>query len=86
MGQLSRRTRSNILGDINALIGIETVHPFYPDLAPALSLDFSHHDRLGTIGDTNFYDIPENLPILAFMYDGGPAGQFFGDAFSPFLS
>src|ERR1700722_11397112 len=25
----------NILGDINALIGIETVHPFYPDLAGA---------------------------------------------------
>ena len=72
----------NILGDINALIGIETVHPFYPDLAGA---QLASAIDVGTIGDTNFYDIPENLPILAFMYDGGPAGQFFGDAFSPFL-
>jgi hypothetical protein len=72
----------NILGDINAIIGMQTVHPFYPDFTPdqlASAID------VGTIGDTNFYDIPENLPILAFMYDGGPVGQFFGDAFSPIL-
>jgi hypothetical protein len=73
---------TNILGDINALIGIDTVHPFYPDLTSA---QLASAIDVGTIGDTNFYDIPENLPILAFMFDGGPAGQFFGDVFSPFL-
>jgi hypothetical protein len=72
---------SNILGDINALIGIETVHGFYPDLTTE---QLASVINLGTIGDTNFYYIPENLPILAFMFDGGPAGQFFGDFFSPF--
>jgi hypothetical protein len=73
---------TNILGDINALVGIDTVHPFYPDLTFA---QLASAIDVGTIGDTNFYDIPENLPILAWMFDGGPAGQFFGDAFSPFL-
>lgn len=72
----------NILGDVNALVGIDTVHPFYPDLTSA---QLASAIDVGTIGDTNFYGIPENLPILAFMYDGGPAGQFFGDVFSPFL-
>jgi hypothetical protein len=71
---------TNILADINALIGIVTVHPFYPtytedQLASAIDV--------GTIGDTHFYDIPENLPILQFMFNGGTAGQFFGDFFSP---
>jgi hypothetical protein len=27
--------------------------------------------------------IPQNLPILQFMFNGGTAGQFFGDFFSP---
>jgi hypothetical protein len=72
----------NILGDINALIGIDTVHGFYPDLTGA---QLASAIDVGTIGQTNFFDIPENLPILAWMFDGGPAGQFFGDAFSPFL-
>jgi hypothetical protein len=47
----------NILGDINALTVIQTVHPFYPDLTTeqlASAID------VGTIGDTSFYDIPEN--------------------------
>jgi hypothetical protein len=73
---------TNILGLINALIGIDTVHPFYPDLTGA---QLASAIDVGTIGQTNFFDIPENLPILAWMFDGGPAGQFFGDAFSPFL-
>jgi hypothetical protein len=70
----------NILADINALIGIVTVHPYYPAYTPeqlAATID------IGTIGDTNFYMIPENLPILQFMCNGGTAGQFFGDFFSP---
>ncbi len=72
----------NILGDLNAIVGIETVHPFYPDLTPA---QLASAIPVGTIGDSHFFDIPENLPLLAFMYDGGPAGQVFGDAFSPFM-
>lgn len=71
---------TNILAVVNALIGIATVHGFYPDytadqLAGAINV--------GTIGGANFYMIPENLPILQFMYNGGTAGQFFGDFFSP---
>ena len=71
---------TNILAVINALIGIVTVHPYYPDytaeqLASAINV--------GTIGDANFYMIPQNLPILQFMFNGGTAGQFFGDFFSP---
>ncbi|MEB3019888.1 PE-PPE domain-containing protein [[Mycobacterium] crassicus] len=74
------RDPTNILAVINALIGITTVHPYYPDysadqLAAAINI--------GTIGDANFFMIPENLPILQFMYNGGIPGQFFGDFFSP---
>lgn len=77
---------SNILADINALIGIDTVHPYYPDPTPGVNLDTNDLINLGSIGDTNFYDIPAPLPMLAFMYDGGPAGQFFYDLFNPYLS
>jgi hypothetical protein len=77
---------SNILADINALIGIETVHPYYPDPTPGVNLDTANMIDLGTIGATQFYDIPAPLPMLAFMYDGGPAGQFFYDVFNPYLS
>jgi PE-PPE domain len=75
---------SNIFADINALIGIETVHPYYPDPTPGVNLDTTNMIDLGTIGNTTFYDIPAPLPTLAFMYDGGPAGQFFYDSFSPY--
>jgi PE-PPE domain len=74
---------SNLWADLNALIGIETVHPYYPDPDPGVNLDTTNMIDLGTIGSTNFYAIPAPLPALAFMYDGGPAGQFFYDAFSP---
>lgn len=80
------RDPTNILADINALIGIQTVHPYYPDPTPGMNLDVNHVIDLGTIGDTHFYDIPAPLPILAFMYDGGPAGRFFYDAFNPWMS
>src|ERR1700722_2075477 len=75
---------SNIFADINALIGMETVHPYYPDPTPGVNLDTTNMIDLGTIGNTTFYDIPAPLPTLAFMYDGGPAGQFFYDSFSPY--
>ena len=77
---------TNILADINALIGIVTVHPYYPDPTPGVNLDINNEIDLGTIGNTHFYDIPAPLPVLAFMYDGGPAGLFFYDAFDPYLS
>ncbi|MBS9533878.1 PE-PPE domain-containing protein [Mycobacterium sp. M1] len=71
---------TNILAVINALIGIETVHGFYPSYTPD---ELASAVNIGTIGDANFYMIPENLPILQFMFNGGTAGQFFGDFFSP---
>ncbi|HEU4360294.1 MAG TPA: PE-PPE domain-containing protein [Mycobacterium sp.] len=74
--------QTNILAVINALIGIVTVHGFYPAYTPdqvASAID------IGSIGDASFYMIPQNLPILQFMYNGGTAGQFFGDLFSPWL-
>jgi PE-PPE domain len=77
---------SNIFADVNALIGIETVHPYYPDPTPGVNLDTLDIIPLGSIGDTTFYDIPAPLPILAFLYDGGPAGHFFYDSFSPFAT
>jgi len=75
---------SNLFADINALVGIQTVHPFYPDPTPGVNLDTTHMIDLGTIGNAHFFDIPAPLPTLAFMFDGGPAGQFFYDFFAPF--
>jgi PE-PPE domain len=77
---------SNLWADLNALIGIETVHPYYPDPTPGVNLDTNDIIPLGSIGDDNFYAIPAPLPTLAFMYDGGPAGQFFYDLFSPYAT
>jgi hypothetical protein len=77
---------SNLFADINALIGIETVHPYYPDPTPGVNLDTNHMIDLGTIGQTHFYDIPAPLPTLAFLYDGGPAGHFFYDSFAPYAT
>jgi hypothetical protein len=77
---------SNIFADVNALVGIETVHPYYPDPTPGVNLDTGNIIDLGKIGDTTFYDIPAPLPVLAFLYDGGPAGQFFYDLFDPYAS
>ena len=77
---------SNLWADLNALIGIVTVHPYYPDPDPAVNLGIAPTVDLGTIGDTNFYAIPAPLPALAFLYDGGLAGQFFYDTASPFAT
>jgi len=76
----------NLFATANALLGIQTVHPYYPDPDPGVNLDTTNMIDLGTIGDTNFYAIPAPLPMLAFMYDGGPAGRFFYDSFSPFAT
>lgn len=80
------RDPSNFVAVLNALVGIQTVHPFYPDPTPGVNLDTNDMIDLGTIGDTHFYDIPAPLPLLAFMYDGGPAGRFFYDSFAPGMS
>ena len=77
---------TNLWADINALVGIETVHPYYPDPTAGVNLDVNNIVDLGKIGDTNFYAISAPLPLLAFLYDGGPAGQFFYDSFNPFAS
>ncbi len=77
---------TNLFADLNALIGIETVHPYYPDPTPGVNLDTGNIIDLGKIGDTTFYDIPAPLPTLAFLYDGGPAGQFFYDSFAPYAT
>jgi hypothetical protein len=76
----------NLFAVGNALIGIETVHPYYPDPDPGVNLDTTNMIDLGTVGSTNFWAIPAPLPTLAFMYDGGPAGHFFYDSFSPFAT
>jgi hypothetical protein len=79
---------SNLFADFNAQLGIETVHPFYPDPTPGVNLDIGPGGTgaidLGFIGDDHFYAISAPLPTLAFMADGGPAGQFFYDSFSPY--
>jgi hypothetical protein len=81
---------SNLFADLNALIGIETVHPYYPDPTPGVNLDIGPGGTgvtdLGSIGNDNFYAIFAPLPTLAFMYDGGPAGQFFYDSFAPYAT
>jgi hypothetical protein len=81
---------SNLFADLNALIGIETVHPFYPDPTPGVNLDIGPGATgaidLGSIGNDHFYAISAPLPTLAFMFDGGPAGQFFYDSFAPYAT
>ena len=66
------------------------MHPYYPDPTPGVNLDIGPGGvgavDLGTIGDAHFYDIFAPLPSLAFLYDGGPAGQFFYDSFAPFAT
>ena len=62
------------------------MHPYYPDPTPGVNLDTNDIISLGSIGNTNFYEIPAPLPELAFMYDGGPAGLFFYDLFDPELA
>lgn len=70
----------NILGNINAMAGIQTVHSFYPSYNPdqvASAVD------IGTIGNTTFYMIPQNLPLLQLWYVDGSVGQALADFVSP---
>jgi hypothetical protein len=71
---------SNLPAMINALIGTATVHFSYLDFEGlANTID------LGTIGDTDFYLIPQQLPILWPIYALGDLGKVIGDFLAPGL-
>ncbi|MEO6793789.1 MAG: PE-PPE domain-containing protein, partial [Mycobacterium sp.] len=70
---------TNLLAVINALMGIGAVHNAYfqDNLANAIDL--------GSIGNANFYMLPEQLPILGPIYGLGDFGKVLGDALAPGL-
>jgi len=70
---------TNLLAVLNAIMGIGAVHGAYfgDNLANAIDL--------GTIGNANFYVLPEQLPILGPLYGLGDIGKFAADALSPLL-
>jgi len=70
---------TNLLAVLNAIMGIGAVHNAYfgDNLANAIDL--------GTIGNTNFYVLPEQLPILGPLYGLGDVGKFAADLISPLL-
>lgn len=69
----------NLLAMVNALIGTATVHFSYADFDLADTID------LGRIGDTDFYLIPQQLPLLWPLYQLGDAGKVLADALAPML-
>ncbi|BBX21524.1 hypothetical protein MTER_09350 [Mycolicibacter terrae] len=71
---------SNLLAMLNALIGTATVHFSYIDFE-----NLSDTADLGTLGDTDFYLIPQQLPILWPVYQLGDVGKVLGDALAPGL-
>jgi hypothetical protein len=71
---------SNLLAVVNALIGTATVHFSYLEFD-----NLSDTVDLGTIGDTDFYSIPQQLPILWPIYALGDFGKVIGDALAPGL-
>lgn len=77
---------TNLLAVINALVGIATVHPYYPYPDPGVNLDINNIIDLGSIGQATYHMIPAPLPLLAWMYDGGDAGRIFYDMFAPNLA
>ncbi|MEB3019890.1 PE-PPE domain-containing protein [[Mycobacterium] crassicus] len=70
----------NLLAMINALIGTATVHFSYVDFD-----NLSDTVDLGRIGDTDFYLIPQQLPILWPIYALGDVGKVIGDTLAPGL-
>lgn len=70
---------TNLLAVINALMGIPAVHGSYFNDNLANAVD------LGSIGNTDFYMLPEQLPILGPIYGLGDFGKLVGDALSPLL-
>ncbi|ORV49271.1 PE-PPE domain-containing protein [Mycolicibacter engbaekii] len=71
---------ANLLAVLNALIGTATVHFSYVDGA-----NLADTVDLGAIGDTDFYLIPQQLPILWPIYQLGDVGKVIGDALTPML-
>lgn len=72
---------TNLLADVNALMGIATVHSVYKDLNPAVDLI-----HLGAAGQTDFFMIPtDQLPILWPVYQLGAPGELLGAALEPGL-
>ncbi|BBZ24135.1 PE-PPE domain-containing protein [Mycolicibacter hiberniae] len=69
----------NLLAVINALVGIPAVHNAYFDENLANAID------LGSIGNTNYFMLPEQLPILGPLYGLGDVGKLVGDALAPIL-
>jgi hypothetical protein len=72
---------TNLLADINALLGILVVHGGYPTFD-----NLGDTIDLGSIGEANFYMIPEQLPILSWMYQVPYALPVFADAMAPGLT
>lgn len=72
----------NIPAVLNALLGVLTVHWVYPFYTADQLADTV---TIGTIGDTAFHVIPQNLPILELLYMLGTPGQVVGDFLSPWL-
>ncbi|CAJ1502218.1 PE-PPE domain-containing protein [[Mycobacterium] kokjensenii] len=70
---------TNLLAVINALMGIGAVHNSYfqDNLANVI--------ELGSIGNTDYYMLPEQLPILGPVYGLGDFGKVLGDALTPLL-
>ncbi|MGB3335055.1 MAG: PE-PPE domain-containing protein [Mycobacterium sp.] len=70
---------TNLLAVINAIMGIGAVHNAYftDNLANAIDL--------GSIGNTNYFMLPEQLPILGPLYGLGDIGKFAADALAPLL-
>jgi hypothetical protein len=73
----------NFLADANAIAGILIVHPSYPTMSPDL---LGSAIDIGTVGDTTFYMIPEQLPILEPLDQIPYVGPVLGDAIAPELS
>ncbi|OBK88599.1 PE-PPE domain-containing protein [Mycolicibacter heraklionensis] len=71
---------ANLLAMVNALIGTATVHFSYIDFD-----NLADTIDLGRIGDTDFYLIPQQLPILWPIYQLGDVGKVIGDALTPML-
>lgn len=70
---------TNPLAVINAILGIGAVHNAYFDE------NLSNAIALGTIGNTDYYVLPEQLPILGPLYALGDIGKFAADAVAPIL-
>ncbi|QZA06802.1 PE-PPE domain-containing protein [Mycolicibacter heraklionensis] len=71
---------ANLLAMVNALIGTATVHFSYIDFD-----NLADTIDLGRVGDTDFYLIPQQLPILWPLYQLGDVGKVIADALAPML-